>query len=326
MYIHRTRSILSDDETNKLEAEWWNKNAKVIEAIWAFPESIRLAVREHYLKKVKSFFLYNSKNTEAFKVIEIGCGSGWVGRIIAEPTVLNIVGLDLSEQQIQIANEEAIKANVSETCQYYYQNLADFVLSEKSRYDSVLIHAILHHLSWQEIHDIFKQITILESGTKIFIYEPVYLSKHYRSNNFLWRLLRKTIKIIFGFPYILGKIYTHIFNESYNKDLAKKIDDISKEASKNNWVLSPKEIVFEESELLETLRKYCTINNRYLCNYSSIRVAQIAAVYDNKELHKHFSQIVLPLSRCIDSFLFHSGLLACINDDYVFMGYECILK
>ncbi len=326
MYIHRTRSILSDEETNKLEAEWWDKNAKVIEAIWTFPESIRLAVREHYLKKVKSFFLCDSKSTEALKVIEIGCGSGWVGRIIAEPTVISIVGLDLSEQQIQIANEEAIKANVSETCQYYCQNLADFVLSEESRYNSVLIHAILHHLSWQEIHTIFNQITMLESGTKIFIYEPVYLSKQYRSNSFLWRILRKSIKIIFGFPYILGKIYTRIFNESYNKNLANKLDYIATEASKNNWVLSPKEIVFEELELLETLKKYCTINNRYLCNYSSIRIGQIAAMYDNKELHKHFSQIVLPLSRYIDNFLFHSGLLEWINDDYVFMGYECILK
>lgn len=326
MHIHRTRNIIADEEINQLEAEWWDNNAQVIEAIWTLPESIRLAVREHYLKKAKSFFLCSSESPKPLKVIEIGCGSGWVGRIIAEPNVINIVGLDLSEQQIQIANQEAIKANISGTCQYYCQDLANFVVSDNSNYNSVLIHAILHHLSWQEIHGIFKQISVLGSGTKIFIYEPVYLSKHYRNNSFLWRTLRKIIKVLFGFPYSLGKLCTYRFEKSYNEILAKELNYITEEASKNNWVLSPKEIVFEESELLGFLEKYCKIKDRYLCNYNSIRVGQISAMYDNKDLHQQFCQIVLPISRHIDNFLFASGLLSCINNDYVFMGYECILK
>ncbi len=326
MNIHRKRNIIADEETNQLESKWWDENAQVIEAIWTLPEIIRLAVRGHYLKKAKSFFLCGSEKTEPLKVIEIGCGSGWVGRMIAEPNIINIVGLDLSEQQIQIANQEAIKADLSRTCQYYCQNLADFVVSENSNYNSVLIHAILHHLSWQEIHCIFKQVKVLGSGTKIFIYEPVYLSKHYRNKSFLWRTLRKTIKVLFGFPYSLGKLFACRFEGSYNENLAKKLNCITEEASKNNWVLSPKEIVFEESDLLELLENYCEIKDRYLCNYNSIRVGQIAAMYKSKELHQQFSQIVLPLSRHIDNFLFASGLLSCINNDYVFMGYECILK
>jgi SAM-dependent methyltransferase len=326
MHVHRTRNIIANEETNQLEAEWWDKNAQVIEAIWTLPESIRLAVREHYLKKAKSFFLCGSKKTETLKVIEIGCGSGWVGRMIAEPNIINIVGLDLSEQQIQMANQEAIKADLSEICQYYCQNLADFVVSENPNYNSVLIHAILHHLSWQEIHSIFKQITVLGSGTKIFIYEPVYLSKYYRNNSLIWRILRKTVKVLFGFPYSLGRFCACRFEKSYNENLTKDLNCIVEEASKNNWVLSPKEIVFEESELLDFLEKYCRIEDRYLCNYNSIRVGQIAAMYDSKELHQQFSQIVLPLTRHIDNFLFASGLFSCINNDYVFMGYECVLK
>lgn len=326
MHIHRTRNIIADEETNQLESKWWDENAQVIEAIWTLPGSIRLAVREHYLKRAKSFFLWSSESSKPLKVIEIGCGSGWVGRIIAEPNIINIVGLDMSEQQIQIANQEAIKANISETCQYYCQDLANFVMSENSNYSSVLIHAILHHLSWQEIHSIFQQIVALGSGTKIFVYEPVYLSKHYRNNSFLWRTLRKTVKVMFGFPYSLGKLFAYRFEKSYDESLAKEINYITEEASKNNWVLSPKEIVFEELELLELLENYCKIKDRYLCNYNSIRVGQIAAMYKSEELHQQFRQIVLPLSRHIDNFLFSSGLLSCINNDYVFMGYECILK
>ena len=88
------RIVVSTKELDELEKEWWNSNAETIEKIWAQNLDLQKQIRLFYLSRMKKFFLTGT-NKKPFKVLEIGCGTGWVGRLIAGPG-LHIIGTDFS--------------------------------------------------------------------------------------------------------------------------------------------------------------------------------------------------------------------------------------
>jgi SAM-dependent methyltransferase len=320
----RERSQISDPVTDQLEEAWWNQNAEVIEAIWAQPYAIRVAVRSHYMMQAKQFFLNGSDRP--IRVLEVGCGSGWVGRMIAEPGEIEILGIDLSEQQINLARQNVASEGLDSVCEYYCQNLANFVVNENPRVSCVIIHAILHHLSWQEIHIILSQIASLGAGTKIFVYEPVYLNRESSRSGIAAQVLYPWSGILSRIPRILSKILVQGQSKHLDCMLQEKVQTLCKESTEKGWVLSPKEIVFQEEELLTALSQYCLVNKRYLCNHTSIGACQPAVFYNSDRLHTLLSKTVLPLSIWIDHHLFKTNMIARVTNEYVFMGYECIVK
>ncbi len=321
----RKRTQIPDPSLDRLEELWWNENAEIVEAVWAQPLSIREGVRSHYLMKAKKFFL-DSDGDRPIGVLEVGCGSGWVGRMIAEPETIKIIGIDLSQRQIEIARENALKAGLDSACEYHCQNLADFVVSKKFDVACVLIHAIVHHLSWQEIHTVLREIASLGKGTRVFVYEPIYLEQN--NNGSVWNkpISKKLVKVIANIPSMLGRAALIGKKQYYDQDLAGKVQYLCEQARKNAWVLSPKEVVFQESEFLQLLGQYFDISDRYLCNHTSFTVGQLAAMYKSPQIHNRFRQTILPLAIKGEQFLFKTGLLAEALDTYVFMGYECVVK
>lgn len=320
----KKRQQIADPVIDQLEAAWWDRNAETIEAVWAQPESIRLGVRSHYIKRAKEFFLESSRRP--LRLLEIGCGSGWVGRMIADLNTIKVVGIDLSERQIELARLNAVKAGIDSICEYRCQNLSDLVMSKDYDVACVLIHAILHHLSWQEIHAVLEQVASLGSETRIFVYEPVCLETANSSSKLHQRFCQKLIGRTANLPAMLGRTILRGKEQYYNKHLAEQLQFICEEAKKNDWVVSPKEVVFRESELLEVLSQYFHIRERYLCNHTSMAVSQLAAMYNSSNLYNIFGKLILPFSRWIDHLLFETSVLPQVAGGYVFMGYECIVK
>jgi 2-polyprenyl-3-methyl-5-hydroxy-6-metoxy-1,4-benzoquinol methylase len=136
-----TRIKTSTAEQDELEHNWWNTNSDLIETIWANSYSIQKAIRLPYLKRMKQFFLKDAKSLPV-KILEVGCGTGWVCRLIADND-FHVVGTDFSESQINRAKQEALHFKKSEFCTY---QLADASTFDKE-YDGVVIHALLHHLT-----------------------------------------------------------------------------------------------------------------------------------------------------------------------------------
>src|SRR5215207_10978184 len=171
----RLRSEAPDPEIDREEEAWWNEHAATIEAIWAMAAPVRRTIRGRYLDRTRKFFL-DGTNARPARCLEVGCGSGWVGRMIAAPTTLELIGLDLATEQVRLAQENAKVDGLAGTTEYRCQNLADFTVRDAGSVQCVLIHSILHHLSWQEIRSVLKQLHALGKGTRIFIYEPAYLT------------------------------------------------------------------------------------------------------------------------------------------------------
>ena len=73
-------------------------------------------IRLPYLKKMKKFFMSDIKKTPLI-ILEVGCGTGWVCRMIADED-LHIIGTDFSTGQLSIAKEQAKLFNKIKFCTY----------------------------------------------------------------------------------------------------------------------------------------------------------------------------------------------------------------
>lgn len=98
------------------------------------------------------------------------------------------------------------------------------------------------------------------------------------------------------------------------------------EYHKKNWVLSPKEIVFQEQEFLAWLAKSFQVNRQSLCNHVFVPVAQAACYHPDPQFWWDMKNWILPWALTVDRLLGSTGLIRRVAEDYVFMGYECTVK
>lgn len=319
----RERSLSPDPAIDHEEEVWWNENADTVEAIWAMAEPVREAIRTPYLDRARHFFLAGQTQQPA-RLLEVGCGSGWVGRMIADREHLQIIGLDIASEQIRLANENAATAGLSEVCEYRCQNLADFAARDAQSVSCVLIHAILHHLSWQEIRSVLAQLKVLGSGTRIFIYEPVYLADPAAPMEETPR--SRHARFMAGLPAQAMRIFQTIFRPARDQELLARVNTLVADAQRQGRILSPKEVVFREPEILGALEEIGKVTERYVCNYTTLPMAQFATSIKNKALQRLFCATVLPLAAYVDRWLFDSRAIPLVTRDYVFMGYHCVVS
>jgi ubiquinone/menaquinone biosynthesis C-methylase UbiE len=290
----RTKRIEnSTKEVDELERQWWNSNAETIEKIWAQSFSLQKIVRVPYLEKMKKFFL-NSTNKRPLKILEIGCGSGWVCRLVADKD-FHIIGTDFSEAQIALAKEMAARQEKEEYCSY---EVADASAFEKD-VDGVVIHALLHHLSENELQNFFRQFAEIKKGVRVFMYEPVFLDKQPGKAGFFDRAINKVIHEVKMVAIKKAKKTGH-----EDVKLNEKIKKIFNDAQKNGWYISPKEVPFYEKELDGYMKPLCTLQKKYIVNRSDLEIAEILAAWKIEKPGFLFSGILIPLVRQLDKISF----------------------
>jgi SAM-dependent methyltransferase len=156
---------IAPPEVEQLEAEWWTKYAWLEEEYaWVHPPEVRHLLRKHYLQRIVA-----SIPTDG-TIVDYGCGPGWIAILLAQHGAKHIIGVDNAPAQIAIARRKAEEAGQT--------NKIDFIdtidpLALQSA-DAVVIHGVLHHLSWTEI-DAFTALLQenVKKECKIFMLEPV---------------------------------------------------------------------------------------------------------------------------------------------------------
>lgn len=84
---------------------------------------------------------------------------------------MSLTGIDTSSAQIERARRAACCAGLHDV-QFAVSTLASIDHSHK--YDSILIHAVLHHLSEADIEELLGQArALLGTGGRLYIYEPL---------------------------------------------------------------------------------------------------------------------------------------------------------
>lgn len=153
MIIIKSKGEKMNKKINKIysgnEAKKWYRDK---------PQSISDFVgKERLLQTIK-------KEIENKCVLDLGCGEGYITRKIAK-TAKKIIGIDLSQDMIDIANQTNKYNNVS----YLILDIKN-IEQIKETFDVIVISLVLHYFTHGELKTVSKKIAkLLRPGGKIYI-------------------------------------------------------------------------------------------------------------------------------------------------------------
>jgi 2-polyprenyl-3-methyl-5-hydroxy-6-metoxy-1,4-benzoquinol methylase len=321
-FTYFQRPDKSSREMDNLEHIWWDSNGNLVEKVWVFSEDVNVRYRQQYVKRAINFF---SKNRGKNKILDLGCGSGWFGRMIADND-LEYHGMDFSATQIEIANNFKEKASNKINLNYYCLN--DFKkLKNIDSITGVVIHAFLHHLYWEELHKLFNELVeVLPNGCKFFITEPIYPDQSHEK--IISRMQEKSNNdFVKAFRLKLDLIKTDLINKDlYDTETECELMSLISESSDNHFFLSPKEVPFKFGEFQSFLTKYLTIESFYHCGVLNLETAQLVEKIKTKELKTYYSNLLFPMANSIDDCLIANNYFETNPSSYLFTVFECVLK
>jgi 2-polyprenyl-3-methyl-5-hydroxy-6-metoxy-1,4-benzoquinol methylase len=102
------------------------------------------------------------------KILEIGCGTGYVSFYIAKKTNMQILGSDLSEVFIEQAKEKYILPNLS----FELLDFNDAATNVNNRFDYIIGNGILHHLYYHLDQALVTMKSLLNPNGRIIFMEP----------------------------------------------------------------------------------------------------------------------------------------------------------
>lgn len=150
------------------ELEWWNKFADVMAEQWMLTPAMNAMIRTEYENDYADY-LFRPGGT----FLEIGCGTGWIGHRFAARG-MQVDGIDFSDGQLDIARRLAAEKGLTNVA-YFTRDLVNDPLDGRfQKYDAVLVNAVLHHLSAEEVRSLMARVAaVLAPGGKLYIYEPI---------------------------------------------------------------------------------------------------------------------------------------------------------
>ena len=102
------------------------------------------------------------------KVLEIGCGTGYVSYYIAQKTGMQVIGSDLCRPFIEDAKEKYVLPNLS----YETLDFNEAAASVHNKFDYIIGNGILHHLYYNLDKVLVTLKELLNPGGKIIFMEP----------------------------------------------------------------------------------------------------------------------------------------------------------
>lgn len=151
---------------------------KEVNFIWDDPQ-IEMILRK---RELDSIIKQVSKN-KAGKVLEIGCGVGWLSLELAR-VGMNVIGIDLSAKKIAVArdyyNRIKKEENFSGSIEYIVESIHNIDFSPSS-FDAIVAWDSLHHIP--DIAQLIKKIKLWLKDNGDFIF------CEYMGSNFLNRLV-----------------------------------------------------------------------------------------------------------------------------------------
>ncbi len=317
-FTYFQRPNMTSTELDEIENIWWNAHSKLIENVWVLSDDVNELYRANYISKAASFF---KKDTSKAIVLDLGCGSGWFGRIVADQD-LEYFGIDFSSSQIELANKKRINAGNSQWLHYYCTT--DFKqVKNIQEINSVFIHAFLHHLYWDELHSLFAELkNTLPRGCRIFIVEPIYPG--FNKSNQDMRLMDKLIS---DYRKYVRSIKSELIAEGiYNTELEDQLGNVFEESKINGFFFSPKEVPFELHEFEEFLNGYVVIQEKTCCGILNLETAQMIENIKSEKHREYYKRLLFPFVNHLDKFLLSNGYFENTPNTYFFTAFECILK
>lgn len=163
---HEATTAALDSE----EQEWWADNGDLEEGFsWVQTPLARRVLRGHYLRRARRFV------GPGANVLELGCGTGWLGLDLIRTADCRLLGIDSSPEQIRRARAAASAAGLEARASYAVAGSPEAeAATAGTRFDAVVTHAFLHHLSTREIESVLDESrSLLQPGGALVVLEPV---------------------------------------------------------------------------------------------------------------------------------------------------------
>jgi 2-polyprenyl-3-methyl-5-hydroxy-6-metoxy-1,4-benzoquinol methylase len=178
------------------EEAWWNQYGEYMTFQWKLTPTLNKILKEGLEDDYVNFLFQPNE-----KLLDVGCGSGWLSMFFAERG-MSVLGVDVSLEQINAANKLK-QTNRLECVEFECCDLIQWDVEKyKGQFSSVFVSAFLHHLPDIELEVVMKKIeTVLKPGGKVYLYEPMKCSTQRRSiikaidfmNNFMGHLFLNLI-------------------------------------------------------------------------------------------------------------------------------------
>lgn len=171
--VHRARLKSTSPEAEAAEDAWWARYAAVEEAFcWVQPAPIRYFLRSHYLRTIAEAI------PPGARVLELGCGTGWLDLWLAERVDAQFLGLDRSEVQVERARAGSREAALGSRVEFLCADVSSPEVLEwlgRNGADVILIHGVLHHLSERELRELTDWLLdhVLTPSGRLILLEPV---------------------------------------------------------------------------------------------------------------------------------------------------------
>lgn len=162
------RNEFATAEERRRESLWWETYADIEEHFfWVLPQEFQPLARARYLRRAAEFL------RGAPRIVDYGCGNGWIARQLADLLPARITGLDFSPAQIALARS----AGTGQDARIDFQTIdGPRALPPAEGY---VFHGVLHHLPAAEIHDLLEQVQRLApSGARLVFVEPTCFPKN----------------------------------------------------------------------------------------------------------------------------------------------------
>lgn len=104
------------------------------------------------------------------RILDVGCGSGWLSVYLAQKGAGFVHGFDVSPKMVEVARKRAKANGVSDKVEFSYDS-AENVKFEKETFDYVVGISVLHHVDMEAFQSKIRGI-LKASGRAVFI-EPL---------------------------------------------------------------------------------------------------------------------------------------------------------
>jgi len=240
-------------EIARLEQQWWDENAPLVAKVWELHDEVSRVARWRYLQRARHFFATGHDDAH---VVELGCGSGWVGQSICGRG-LRITGTDFSASQIALARENAARRGLGAFT--HYQVATSGVWPSLDRAGTgILIHAFLHHLDGAELDAFFDMLhRNVAPGTQIWIYEPAFHPDPPAgpaADPFAYRAATTIVAH-------MSKLYRRL--DLIDTDTRDRFAALFARANDAGWHLSPKEVPFQLEAFDRELARHVAVTQSY---------------------------------------------------------------
>jgi len=317
----RTRKDVRDPALDRAELAWWNEHAELMASVWDYDDFLSREIRLGYLQQAREFL---SGGAPAM-VLEPGCGSGGIGRVIAGAK-LGIVGFDWSTTMTDLARAGALAAGMQDHCTYMTGTL-DACTRELEAVDGVLIHAFLHHLDGVELRESLGLLRErLRPGARVWIYEPCFHAAPTVGDHAPAEATRRHLELA---EHVLKAAVGHLRERGLvDTTTYDALAELFRTAGENGWYLSPKEVPFDLDDFTGLLGEYFHVSDHY---WSTIRmygwILELHLVTDpelRRTVIRSLAPLLLEADRRLaaDQGFVRSTLVA---PDHGFHVWECIV-